>query len=83
MLNFKKCKVNKKDLKDIFKENVQIDDEGMKKVTTFNIKDLENLGINDVSKFLEGFLDSENGFEFNDSCADYIKGFKYGETRTI
>lgn len=85
-------KNNKKDQKPIFEgidqelidtvivDNMQIGDEGLMKVKRIDLAKLKNIGVKDVNQFLEGILDFDKGNDFNNSDADYIKGFRHAQT---
>jgi hypothetical protein len=69
-----------KSIDKVIVDSLQIDEEGYKEVKTLDIAGLIQLGIVDVSLFLQGVLDAENDAEFNESSIDYVKGYKYGKT---
>lgn len=72
--------VEKSQINEAIVNNLQVDEEGYKEVKTLDIAKLVQLGIVDVSAFLQGLLDAENDMDFNDSSTDYVKGYKYGKT---
>jgi hypothetical protein len=61
-------------------ESLHVDDEGVKIVKSFSMEKIKSLGVSDISSFLQGCLDAENGREFSDSSEDYINGYKYATT---
>lgn len=72
--------VNKDEIDNVIRESMQVDEEGVKIVKTFSIAEIVQLGVVDVSAFLQGCLDAENDNDFADSNEDYVKGYKYGKT---
>lgn len=73
------------EIEKLIRTSLEVDNEnvGVKVVRKMNIEELTNVGIKDISAFLDGTLDAENDEEFSGTCEDYIKGFKYGTTGTF
>lgn len=75
-----KKKRDKGKIDSVIIESLHVDDEGVKIVKSFSMEKIKDLGVSDISAFLAGCLDAENGKEFNDSSQDYINGYKYAVT---
>jgi len=75
--------VEKEQINKAIVDTLQVDDEGFKEVKVLDISKLQNLGVLDISVFLQGVLDAENGNDFNESSEDYVKGYRYGKTGTF
>jgi hypothetical protein len=75
--------LDKEQIQKVIREQIQIDDEGLKTTRTFSIEEICKLGVNDVGAFLNGLMDAENENDFNESSDDYVKGYRYGKTGTF
>lgn len=75
--------LDKEELKKVIREQIQIDDEGLKTTRTFSIDEITKLGVDDVGAFIQGLMDAENDNDFNESSDDYVKGYRYGKTGTF
>lgn len=71
------------EIKKIFRESVEVDEEGMKKTRTVKIEDIIKSGVDDVGAFVQGVMDAENEEDFRESSSDYVKGYRYGKTGTF
>ncbi len=75
--------LDKEQLQKVIREQIQIDDEGLKTTRTFSIEEITRLGVDDVGAFIQGLMDAENDNDFNESSDDYVKGYRYGKTGTF
>ena len=75
--------LDKNEIQKVIREQVQVDDEGLKTTRTFSIDEITKLGVNDIGAFLSGLMDAENDNDFNESSDDYVKGYRYGKTGTF
>lgn len=75
--------LDKEELKKVIREQIQIDDEGLKTTRTFSIDEITKLGVDDIGAFIQGLMDAENDNDFNESSDDYVKGYRYGKTGTF
>lgn len=75
--------LDKEQLQKVIREQIQVDDEGLKTTRTFSIDEITNLGVNDIGAFIQGLMDAENDNDFNESSDDYVKGYRYGKTGTF
>jgi len=63
------------------RDNLEIDESGIKKSTTFDIQKLvTEHGIKNFGDFLKGYEDGASNNDFTESSTEYIKGYKYGRT---
>lgn len=72
--------MKKEEIEKVIVDSLHVDEEGYKEVKTFNIADVQKLGIEDVPAFLEGLLDAEKDKDVESFNEDYIKGYRYGKT---
>ena len=75
--------LDKEQIKQVIREQIQIDDEGLKTTRTFSIDEITKLGVDDVGAFIQGLMDAENDNDSNESSDDYVKGYRYGKTGTF
>lgn len=75
--------LDKEQLQKVIREQIQIDDEGLKTTRTFSIDEITKLGVDDIGAFIQGLMDAENDNDFNESSDDYVKGYRYGKTGTF
>jgi len=75
--------LDKEQIKQVIREQIQIDDEGLKTTRTFSIDEITKLGVDDIGAFIQGLMDAENDNDFNESSDDYVKGYRYGKTGTF
>ena len=75
--------LDKEELQKVIREQIQIDDEGLKTTRTFSIDEITKLGVDDIGAFIQGLMDAENDNDFNESSDDYVKGYRYGKTGTF
>ena len=75
--------LDKEQIKQVIREQIQIDDEGLKTTRTFSIDEITKLGVDDIGAFIQGVMDAESDNDFNESSDDYVKGYRYGKTGTF
>jgi len=75
--------LDKEQIKQVIREQIQIDDEGLKTTRTFSIDEITKLGVDDIGAFIQGLMDAESDNDFNESSDDYVKGYRYGKTGTF
>lgn len=61
-------------------DTLHIDEEGIKTISVINIANLREKGVDNIFEFIQGYKDSKENKEFNDSTDSYLKGYQYGET---
>lgn len=65
---------------DFLREEMQVTENGLENVLTFDMEDLRKAGVDSIEDFTSGVMDGKTDKEFNLSSKDYVKGYKYGKT---